>query len=138
MWLRGIRCASHEAANPGRSVLAASSGPDEDLRLASRTHFRPARTGSGWRTAVQGDGKGFPDLLLVRRSTKSKLVAELKVPPNECTTEQREWLADCEAVGIPALLWTPADWDEIEDVLEHGPFERASNDEKQTYRTRHV
>jgi hypothetical protein len=30
-------------------------------------HFRAARTFSGWRTPVQGDGKGFPDLVLCRR-----------------------------------------------------------------------
>ena len=28
-------------------------------------HFRPAMTSHGWRTAVSGDGKGFPDLVLV-------------------------------------------------------------------------
>src|SRR5690606_21908778 len=28
-------------------------------------HFRPARTKTGWVTAVAGDGKGFPDLVLV-------------------------------------------------------------------------
>ena len=86
-----------------------------------RAHFRPAQTGRGWRTAVSADGKGFPDLLLVRRKTKSKLVAELKVPPNECTAEQKEWLADCEMVGIPAFTWTPTDWEEIKSVLKHGP-----------------
>lgn len=29
-------------------------------------HFRPARTEHGWRTAVQADGAGFPDWVLVR------------------------------------------------------------------------
>jgi hypothetical protein len=67
-------------------------------------------------------------LFLVRRRTKGKLVAELKVPPNECTPEQREWLADCEAVGIPAYTWTPADWEEIKSVLEDGPI--VTNQEK--------
>lgn len=90
------------------------------IRGWRRAHFRPARTAKGYRTAVGGDGKGFPDLLLVRPSTQSKLVAELKVLPNKCTPEQKEWLADCEAVGIPAYTWTPADWTEIERVLEHG------------------
>jgi hypothetical protein len=87
-----------------------------------RAHFRPAQTVKGYRTAVQGDAKGFPDLFLVRRKTKSKLIAELKIPPNVCTPEQKEWLADCEAVGIPAYTWTPEDWEEIKSVLEHGPI----------------
>ena len=86
-----------------------------------RAHFRPARTANGFRTAVQGDGKGFPDLFLVRATTKSKLVAELKIPPNVCTPEQTAWLEDSEAVGIPAFVWTPADWCKIESVLRHGP-----------------
>jgi hypothetical protein len=29
-------------------------------------HFRPAKTAHGWRTAVQGDGAGWPDLVLLR------------------------------------------------------------------------
>jgi hypothetical protein len=85
-----------------------------------RAHFRPARTATGWRTALSGDGKGFPDLFLVNRQLHAKLVAELKVPPNKVTPEQRAWLDDCEAVGIPAFVWTPADWQEIEYVLQHG------------------
>ena len=95
------------------------------LRGWRSAHFRPARTKTGWKTAVAGDGKGFPDLFLVRRKTGHKLVAELKVPPNKCSPEQEEWLADFEAVGIPAYTWTPADFDEIERVLEHGPESRA-------------
>jgi VRR-NUC domain len=72
------------------------------IRGWRRAHFRPAETAKGYRTAVQADGKGFPDVFLLRRTTGSKLIAELKVPPNECTPEQKEWLADCEAVGITA------------------------------------
>ncbi len=91
------------------------------LRGWRRAHFRPARTASGWRTAVQADGRGFPDLFLIRPRTQSRLVAELKVPPNQVTPEQRQWLRDCEACDIAAFIWTPDDWDEIERVLEHGP-----------------
>ena len=85
-----------------------------------RAHFRPAQTAKGFRTAVQGDGKGFPDLFLIRAATKSKLVAELKIPPNVCTPEQTAWLEDCEAVGIQSFVWTPADWSTIESILRHG------------------
>jgi hypothetical protein len=84
-------------------------------------HFRPARTKTGWRTAVAGDGVGFPDLLLVRARTKQMLVAELKVPPNRTTPEQDRWLAEFEVTGVAAYTWTPADWNEIARVLEQGP-----------------
>jgi hypothetical protein len=33
------------------------------LRGWRTAHFRPAQTSRGWRTAVQGDGAGFPDLV---------------------------------------------------------------------------
>ena len=39
-------------------------------------HFRPARTERGWRTPVEADGAGFPDLLLVRGA--QLLAVELK------------------------------------------------------------
>lgn len=39
-------------------------------------HFRPAQTRHGWRTPVAADGKGFPDLVLVRERV---IYAELKV-----------------------------------------------------------
>lgn len=90
-------------------------------------HFRPGIDRRGnWQTSVQGDGKGFPDLVLVRARTKSKLAAELKVGSNQVTPEQHAWLQDFEAVGVPAFTWSPADWQEIEKVLRDGPEERAS------------
>lgn len=52
-------------------------------------HFRPAQNSRGeWRTAVAGDGKGFPDLVLVRETV---LFVELKVGRNKLTTDQVEW-----------------------------------------------
>jgi hypothetical protein len=80
-------------------------------------HFRPARTKTGWRTAVSGDGAGFPDLVLVKDETV--LVVELKVPPNKVSDAQRRWL-DCFAgAGVTAHVWTPADWPEIERTLKN-------------------
>jgi hypothetical protein len=79
-------------------------------------HFRPGMTQSGrWVTAVQGDGKGFPDLLLVK--PKRLVVAELKVGRNRVTGEQRAWLRRFELAGVPAYTWRPGDWPEIERVL---------------------
>ena len=85
------------------------------LRRWRTAHFRPARTVDGWRTAVAGDGKGFPDLLLCRERI---VVAELKVGRNQLTGEQRQWLMWFEAAGIPAYTWRPDDWAEIEQVLQ--------------------
>lgn len=84
-------------------------------------HFRPSRTKNGWVTAVSADGKGFPDLFMVRKSTKDCVAIELKVPPNKVTEEQDEWLTAMELCGIASFTWTPNDWTEIEDVLTHGP-----------------
>lgn len=82
-------------------------------------HFRSAMTkGGNWVTPVAGQGKGFPDNLLIRG--KMLIVAELKVPPNTTSPEQDAWLAAFAAAGIPAFVWTPDDWTEIERVLENG------------------
>lgn len=79
-------------------------------------HFRPGRTKDGeWRTAVSGDGKGFPDLLLIRRGFL--VVAELKVKGRKTTVEQDAWMiAFCRA-GARDYLWMPDDWDLIVKVL---------------------
>ena len=86
-------------------------------------HFRPALTAKGWRTAVQGDGVGFPDLVLVHRVRRVGFWVELKVPPNKVTAEQQDWLdvlgACCHKPGR-AAVWTPDDWPEIEKILKGG------------------
>jgi hypothetical protein len=83
-------------------------------------HFRPAKTADGWRTAVSGDGVGFPDLFLLRPATGHAIAAELKVGRRKKTAEQEDWLNAMEECGIPAFTWTPGDWEEIEDALKNG------------------
>lgn len=83
-------------------------------------HFRTVRVArmNGeiyYETPVQGDGKGFPDLLMVRGT--EKLVAELKVKGNTTSEEQDAWLDAFRLAGIPAFVWFPKDWDMIELVL---------------------
>ena len=79
-------------------------------------HFRPARTATGWRTAVQGDGKGFPDLVMIRNG--ALIVAELKMPGGKPTQEQIEWLKAFDSIGCGRVnTWTPDDWPEIERML---------------------
>jgi hypothetical protein len=79
-------------------------------------HFRPGRTAHGWRTAVSGDGKGFPDLFLVRG--RRLVAAELKAKAGRLTPDQALWLELLAAAGVEAGIWTPADYpDRIAEVL---------------------
>lgn len=94
---------------------------DATLELAAlfgwrSAHFRPARTAHGWRTPVAGDGKGWPDLILIRERI---LVAELKSARGALSAEQRRWLDDLARAGVEAHVWRPADWTSgtIEAVL---------------------
>jgi hypothetical protein len=83
-------------------------------------HFRPAMNArGGWRTAVAGDGKGFPDLVLVGRGRV--VYAELKVGRNKLTAEQRGWFDALVNAGQECFEWRPSDWDDIRDLLEGGP-----------------
>ena len=79
------------------------------------THFRPGRTAGGWRTAVSGDGKGFPDLVLVRRRV---LWVELKTGRGKATPEQERWLDSLRQAGQEVYLWKPLAWEEIKKILE--------------------
>ena len=80
-------------------------------------HFRPAQKRDGtWRTAVQADGTGFPDLVLVR--PPRLLFAEVKSEKGTVTSEQLMWLTVlAECWSGEAYLWRPSDWDEIVEVL---------------------
>jgi hypothetical protein len=79
-------------------------------------HFRPARTAKGWRTAVAADGVGWPDLFLVRGGRV--IAAELKVGNNRLSPQQTAWLTALRAADIPAVVWRPTMWPEIEEALE--------------------
>jgi hypothetical protein len=105
-------------------VLAAQM-PERDLQDAviklarllgwRSAHFRPAMTKFGWRTAVQGDGKGFPDTILVRG--ERFIVAELKAERGKIAPEQQEWLDDWRRVGAEVYVWRPSDLEQIAAVL---------------------
>lgn len=60
---------------------------------------RPAQTGQGWRTAIQGH-KGFPDLVLLHPGRAHLVFVELKRKPNKASKEQVDWLAALERVVI--------------------------------------
>lgn len=71
-------------------------------------HFRPALTSHGWRTAVEADGAGFPDLVLVRRQLV--VFAELKSDRGTLTPGQREWADALTEAGQEMFVWRPRDW----------------------------
>ena len=78
-------------------------------------HFRPAMTKHGWRTPVQADGKGFPDLVLLK-ATKL-IAAEIKLEHGKLTDAQLQWLLDFAKAGAATYCWRPSDWTEITKVL---------------------
>jgi hypothetical protein len=113
------------------------------IELAQRlgwlvAHFRPARTEHGWRTAVSGDGLGFPDLVLVRNTRL--LFVELKSERGRVRPEPALWLAALEVVAAAARgavaavdpgvapnvaglavavhVWRPSDWPAVERELK--------------------
>jgi hypothetical protein len=57
---------------------------------------------------------GFPDLVLVRDRV---LFRELKVKGGKLSPEQVEWRDQLVAAGADYTVWTPDDWDGIEEEL---------------------
>lgn len=90
------------------------------LRGWRTAHFCPARTARGWRTAVAGDGEGFPDLVICPRRGMPPLPGrlpprqpefwELKAPGRRLQSEQRVWRDLLLCTGAVWRLVTPADW----------------------------
>lgn len=90
-------------------------------------------TDHGWESyhthTSANSAPGFPDLVMVRvQGLYGRIeVAELKVGRNRPTKAQQQWLSLLRLVsetartfgytGIGVRVWTPADWDEIEEVL---------------------
>ena len=72
-------------------------------------HFRPAMTTKGWRTPVQGDGVGFPDLVMVHPRFGG-IAAELKTGKSKVSPAQEAWLALFAGAGFRTFVWRPADW----------------------------
>ncbi|XTZ13883.1 hypothetical protein ACQSSU_20515 [Micromonospora echinospora] len=71
-------------------------------------HFRPARTeDGGWRTPVEADGKGWPDLTIV--GPGGVLYRELKSKTGVVEPDQKVWLGVLAAAGQNAKVWRPID-----------------------------
>lgn len=82
-------------------------------------HFRPAPTGrvdqNGkpiWVTPVQADGRGFPDLLMIRGPQALAVETKVQSPSKgKITPEQQIWLDGLSHVlGITSFVWRPSDW----------------------------
>lgn len=71
-------------------------------------HFRPAWTGRGWRTPVQGHGKGFPDMVLV--GAGGVRFRECKSDRGQLEPDQRRWEDALVRAGADWGLWKPKDW----------------------------
>jgi hypothetical protein len=83
------------------------------IEMAQRHHWKvmhplPGRTarGTGWATTTQGNGKGFPDLTLVRERI---VFVELKAEGKYLAAEQKEWRDAILAAGGEWYCWKPKD-----------------------------
>lgn len=85
------------------------------LRGWRTAHFQKAKVGRSWQTPVMGDGRGFPDLILIRAARI--LAVELKVGRNQPTPDQLAWLAAFQSAGVPSFVWRPEQWPKIQRVL---------------------
>ena len=81
-------------------------------------HTRPAWTGKGWRTPIQGD-PGFPDLVLVRKRGNVRVIfAELKSDKGRLAEDQGEWIRLLEGCkGVETYIWKPGMWEDILAIL---------------------
>lgn len=86
-------------------------------------HFKPVLASypgarKQWMTPVAADGKGFPDLLLVRERV---IAVEVKGDGDRLRSEQQAWLDAFGIAGIETFVWTPKQWGpagEIETELK--------------------
>jgi hypothetical protein len=82
-------------------------------------HFRTAQSQKGhWLTPVGGDGKGFPDLCLVRERI---VFIELKIHGRPLKQEQIVWRDWILGAGSEWYLITDRDWAAgmVERILQH-------------------
>lgn len=78
-------------------------------------HFRPAQTTRGWRTPVQADGAGFPDLVLVKERV---IFPELKSEKGKLSDAQKAWRDALLAAGGEYYCWRPSDFENIVECLK--------------------
>lgn len=81
-------------------------------------HFTAVKTEFGWRVPVAADGKGWPDLVLVRDRL---IAAEIKGDGDSLRADQVRWQSALMLAGVETYVWTPRAWieGEIEEILTH-------------------
>jgi hypothetical protein len=62
-----------------------------------------------WLSPVQGDGKGWLDMLIIDPLGGGVLVREAKGDKETLTAEQRDWIGWWQANGFDVDVWRPAD-----------------------------
>lgn len=60
-----------------------------------------------WRTPAKGDGKGFPDIVLVRERL---MMVEVKGATEALYPEQKIWVEWLTEAGVEHYVWRPKDW----------------------------
>ena len=78
------------------------------------SHFRPALTAHGWRTAITGN-KGFPDY--VATNGFKVLFIEVKGDGGKLSPEQQEWQELLRRTGHEVFCWWPKDSDLMIEIL---------------------
>ena len=78
--------------------------------------FPPVETARGWRTPAGAQGKGWPDITLVRDRV---VFAEVK-GTDTVRPDQRLWANRLLLAGAEVHLWTPVQWEDgsVMGVLE--------------------
>jgi len=85
------------------------------LRGWAVAHFRTSMTQSGrWATAVQADGAGFVDLVLVRDRV---VWAEVKREKGMLSPDQEDWRERLLSAKQEYYCWKPSDWGSIVEIL---------------------
>ena len=65
-------------------------------------------------TPVGADGKGFPDLVLVRERV---IYAELKAKSGSIRPDQKIWIERLQQAGAEVYVWRPKDLEIISGIL---------------------
>ena len=99
-------------------------------------HFRAAQTERGWRTPVEADGKGFPDLVLAHPD-RGVLFIECKADRGRLSAEQERWVATLGAAlssapNAEVLVARPGSLDAIIDRLARKGFRQVSSPHPET------
>lgn len=102
----------HPIAESSGVCITEKQFQQQVLQLAKLCGFRVYHTWLSIRSTA-----GFPDLVLCRDGRL--IFAELKSDRGTPTAAQQEWLAALRKVkGVEVYLWRPADWEQIERVLQ--------------------